>query len=154
MARLVGRITYIGAPPATLACRCLAASMEPIVSAEQARPVYVVEDDDAVRASVRLLLETVGYVVRDYASAEALLADDGTTDAACFLLDFQLGGMSGLDLLERMRAQGVRTPAIIVTANANLSDERYKRANVLAVLRKPAPAADLLDWVEKACAQT
>jgi two-component system response regulator FixJ len=83
-----------------------------------------------------------------------LLGDAAATDAACFLLDFQLGGMTGLELLERLRARGVQTPAIIITANASLSDRRYQRANVLAVLRKPAPAADLLHWIEKACAQS
>jgi two-component system, LuxR family, response regulator FixJ len=128
--------------------------MESIVSTETARPVCVVEDDDAVRASAKLLLEAVGYVVRDYASAEALLADAAATDAACFLFDFELGGMTGLELLEHLRARGVRTPAIILTANANHLDERYQRAKVLTVLRKPAPVADLLAWIEKACAQT
>ena len=127
--------------------------MEPILSPETARPIYVVEDDDAVRASAKLLLEAVGYVVRDYASAEALLADPAAPDAACLLLDFQLGGITGLDLLERLRARGVQTPAIILTANANHLDERYQRAKVLTVLRKPAPTAHLLAWIEKACSQ-
>jgi FixJ family two-component response regulator len=128
--------------------------MEPIVSAEDTSLICVVEDDEAVRASARMLLESAGYRVRDYVSGEALLADGAAMDAACFLLDFQLGGMTGLELLERLRARGVTTPVIIMTANANLSDARYSRANVLAVLRKPTPAADLLAWIEKACAQT
>ena len=128
--------------------------MEPIVSAEKARRICVVEDDDAVRASARLLLEAFGYVVRDYASAEALLADAAATDSACcFLLDFHLGGMTGLELLERLRARGVQTPAIILTANASHLNERYRRAKVLTVLRKPAPVAYLLAWIEKACSQ-
>ena len=124
------------------------------MSAETVRPVCVVEDDDAVRASSRLLLESEGYTVRDYASAAAFLADTAAMDAACLLLDFQLGGMTGLDLLERLRARGVRIPAIIMTANASLSDERYQRANVLAILRKPAPAAVLLDWIARACSRS
>jgi FixJ family two-component response regulator len=128
--------------------------MEPIMSAEKARPVCVVEDDDAVRASVRLLLEAVGYPVLDYASAEAFLADPTAQDAACLLLDYQLGSMTGLELLELLRARGVQTPAIIVSANTNHFDDRCARAKVLAVLRKPAPAADLLGWVEKACSRT
>ena len=123
------------------------------MSADEVRPICLVEDDDAVRASARMLLESVGYMVRDYASAEALLADAAAQEPACLLLDFHLGGMTGLELLERLWARGVRTPAIIVKANANLPDERCRRFNVLAVLRKPAPAADLLDWVEKACSR-
>jgi two-component system, LuxR family, response regulator FixJ len=127
--------------------------MESSVSAETIRLICVVEDDDAVRASARLLLESAGYTVRDYASAAAFLEDAAAMDAACLLLDFQLGGMTGLDLLEKLRARGIQTPAIIMTANAGLRDDRYQRANVLAILRKPAPAAVLLGWIAKACSQ-
>jgi FixJ family two-component response regulator len=125
--------------------------MEPIVSAEDTRRICVVEDDDDVRASARMLLEAAGYNVRDYASAEAMLEDAAAMNAACFLFDFQLGGMTGLELVERLRARGIQAPAILMTANANLSDAHYKRANVLVVLRKPTPAEELLDWIEKAC---
>ena len=121
------------------------------MSAEQACLICVVEDDDAVRASTRLLLEAMGYPVRDYASAEAVLADPAATTAGCFLMDYKLGGMTGLDLLERLRDRGVHTPAILVTATANHSEERSRRANLLTVLQKPVPAADLLAWIEKAC---
>ena len=128
--------------------------MEPTLSAETAHLICVVEDDDAVRASARLLLEGEGYAVRDYASAEAILADDAARDAACLLLDFQLGGITGLELLENLRVRGVSTPAIILTANASPPNARLQRANVLAVLRKPAPAPEMLDWIQKACSRT
>ena len=121
------------------------------MSAEQAFLICIVEDDDAVRASTRLLLETVGYPVRDYASAEAVLEDAAAAASACYLVDFQLGGMTGLDLLERLRDRGIHTPAILMTANANHSKERGSRANLLAALQKPVRAADLLAWIEKAC---
>jgi FixJ family two-component response regulator len=62
--------------------------MEPILSAGKAHQICLVEDDDAVRSSARLLLETMGYVVRDYLNAEAMLADAAALDAACLLLDF------------------------------------------------------------------
>jgi len=123
------------------------------MSAEKALPICVVEDDDAVRASTRLLLESAGYTVREYASAASFLKDAAAINAACLLFDYQLGGMTGLDLLELLRAHGVAAPAIIMTANAGLSEERCERANVLAVLRKPAPAAVLLDWIARACAR-
>ncbi len=124
------------------------------MSVEKARPICVVEDNNAVRTSTRLLLESAGYTVRDYASAEAFLRDAASMDAACFLFDFQLGGMSGLELLECVRALSVQTPTIIITAHAGLSGERCERANVLAILRKPTPASVLLEWIAKACAQS
>ena len=124
--------------------------MEPIMNAENVRPICLVENDDDVRASAKLLLESAGYAVRDYASAEAVLADAAAQDAACLLLDLQLGGMTGLELLERLRARGIQTPAILLTA----TDARYGAAKVLTVLRKPVAADELLGWIAKACAQT
>lgn len=121
------------------------------MSAEQACLICIVEDDDAVRASARLLLEAVGYTVREHASAETVLTDAAAMTAACFLTDYQLGGMTGLDLLERLRERGIRSPAILMTANTNHSAERCRRAGVLTVLQKPVPAEDLLAWIENAC---
>jgi FixJ family two-component response regulator len=128
--------------------------MEPNVNIEKARHVCVVDDDDAVRESTRLLLESAGYAVRDYASAEAFLADGDAPEAACLVLDFQMGGMTGLELVELLRARGIWTPAIIVTGNGSHFDDRYVRAKVLAVLRKPSSSDELLAWTEKACAQS
>jgi FixJ family two-component response regulator len=127
--------------------------MEPIMSTETARLICVVEDDDAVRASARLLLEAVGYPVRDFASGEALLADAAAAEAACFLLDFQLGSMTALEVLDQLRARGIEKPAIIVTANPDLASACRQHASVLVVMRKPAPATDLLGWIEKACSR-
>ena len=124
------------------------------MNAESVRPICLVENDDDVRASAKLLLESAGYAVRDYASAEAVLADAAAPDAACLLLDFQLGGMTGLELLERLRARGIQTPAVLLTATGNALDPRYRTAKVLTVLRKPVAADDLLGWIAKACAQT
>ena len=124
------------------------------MNAENVRPICLVENDDDVRASAKLLLESAGYAVRDYASAEAVLADAAAPDAACLLLDFQLGGMTGLELLERLQARGIQTPAILLTATSNAVDVRYRAAKVLTVLRKPVAAKELLGWIAKACAQT
>jgi FixJ family two-component response regulator len=120
------------------------------MSAERACLLCVVEDDDAVRASAKFLLEAVGYTVRDHASAETLLADAAAMTADVFVTDYQLGGMTGLDLVEQLRERGVRAPAILMTANANHLEERCKRAGVLTVLQKPVPAEELLAWIERA----
>lgn len=121
------------------------------MSAEQACVICVVDDDDAVRASAKCLLETMGYAVQEYASGEAVLADATAMTAHVILTDYQLGGMTGLDLLERLRERGNRARAILMTASATHSAERCRRADVLTVLRKPVPAEDLLAWIETAC---
>jgi FixJ family two-component response regulator len=111
--------------------------------------VCIVEDNDDVRDSLHLLLEAEGYAVAQYASAEAFLAaaDAGRYD--CLLFDHNLGGMTGLQLLEQLHMRGVRTPAILLTGVSNLPSIRL--ATVLVVLKKPQPAAILLEWVGKAC---
>jgi two-component system, LuxR family, response regulator FixJ len=122
------------------------------LSAEKARLVFIIEDDEAVRSSTRLLLETMHYEVGAFPSAEAFLQDLSGREAGCLLLDYHLGGMNGVDLLELLRGRGITTPAVILTANRNLSRERLSRVGVLAVLPKPPVTGDLLALIEKACA--
>jgi len=121
------------------------------VSVEQSRLVCVVEDDAEVRASARLLLESTGYRVADFANAEAFLRATDGRDAACLVFDLHMGGMTGLELLESLRSAGVQTPAIIVTASGDDLEERCARAGTLALLRKPPSASDMLGWIARAC---
>jgi FixJ family two-component response regulator len=114
--------------------------------------VCIVEDDADVRASVRLLLEVTGYRVAEFANAEAFLRATDGRDAACLVFDLYMGGMTGLDLLERLRSEGVQTPALIITADGSDLDARCARAGALALLHKPAAASEMLAWVAHACA--
>jgi len=111
--------------------------------------VLVVEDDDAVRHSTTTLLKALGYDARGFASAELFLADPGCEGADCLVLDHHLAGMSGLDLLEVLRARGVRTPAILVTGNGGHVMARAERACAAVVLRKPLSADLLSVWLER-----
>src|SRR5579871_5580970 len=99
--------------------------------------IYVVEDDEAVRGSTCLLLEVLGFTVRDFASAEDFLAATDGREAACLILDFHLPGITGLSLLEMLRAKGVETPAIVISADGNRVAKRAARAGAAAVLQKP-----------------
>jgi FixJ family two-component response regulator len=111
--------------------------------------ICIVEDDDAVRASTCLLLETAGYKALDFPSAEAFLAISDV-DASLLVLDLNLRGLNGLELLERLRGRGCQVPAVMVTANPASLDARYRKAGVLAVLGKPASSKLLLEWIAKA----
>ena len=113
------------------------------------RLVFIVEDDEAVRASTRALLEASGYTVRDYASAEQLLAVGNVAEAGCMVLDYNLPGMSGIELVESLRAQGNRTPAIIISSNGKQLIARAAKAEVAVVLRKPTAADALTQWLEQ-----
>ena len=109
--------------------------------------VFVVEDDEDVRASTRTLLEASGYVVREFASGEDVIAagDAGTAD--CIVLDHNLSGMSGLEMMRQLRSDGIRAPAIMVSGNGNSLVAAATRAGIAAVLRKPISAEALEQWL-------
>ncbi len=111
----------------------------------QNRTVCVVDDDEAVRDSMRALLESHGMIVRDYASARAFLADADDAPVECFLLDLHMPEMSGLDLLETLRLRHIETPVIVITGRSDVTlRERARRAGVLAFLDKPVDEDELI----------
>ncbi len=103
--------------------------------------IHVIEDNPALREAERILFEVVGWEVRDYASAEEFLAGPRPSGDACLLVDVMLPGMNGVALLELLRAEGLRVPAIMLTG-------RGDAATAVAALK--AGAADFIekpaDW--------
>jgi FixJ family two-component response regulator len=119
------------------------------VSDSGLRLVFVIDDDDGVRQSTRALLEASGFSVRTFANAEELLAAGTACEAGCIVLDYHLAGMTGIELIERLRAQGLQTPVIMVTANGTKLGLRAAHAGVTAVLRKPLAADGLEEWLHR-----
>ena len=115
----------------------------------QPRRIFVIEDDGEVRSSTRLFLEALGYAVVEFESAEALLTATDTGGADCLVLDYQLPGLSGLELLDALRARAIRAPAIIVSGNGFRMQGRAAELGVVAVLRKPLAADALSQWLEE-----
>lgn len=111
--------------------------------------VDIIDDDDAVRDSTKTLLESYGYQVRDHASAEHFL-NDPEAKSECLLVDQHMPGMTGIDLLEHLRAKGDQTPALMMTGRSDPSLEpRLKRIGV-TLLHKPVPEDQLVSWIEAA----
>ena len=114
------------------------------------RPVVaVVDDDDGVRDSLRFLLETAGYDVVAYDSAEAYLNDQAARPPACLVLDQHMPQITGVELLDLLRTRGVRLPIALITGSP--SDELARRANALGVARileKPLTDDSLLRFVQ------
>jgi len=79
--------------------------------------VAVVDDDDNVCRSFGRLLRAAGFHAITYASAESFLADGKRPQFGCLVLDIQLGGISGIELAERLAAVDQRTPVIFITAH-------------------------------------
>jgi FixJ family two-component response regulator len=115
------------------------------------RTICIVEDDEAVRDSLRALLETHRLEVTDFASPDALLAHGPLSGFDCFVVDFQMPGMNGLELVEALRKRGASQCAIVISAmRPSPSRERMDRAGVIAWLPKPVPEPDLLTWINRA----
>ncbi len=117
------------------------------MSDAQKHLVFIVEDDDEVRASTRTLLEASGYAVREFSSGEDVIASGDAATAGCIALDYNLSGMTGLDLIKQLRAEGVQTPAIMVSGNGKQLVEAAAKVGVAAVLRKPLSAEALVQWL-------
>lgn len=110
--------------------------------------VAVIDDDLAVRDSLKFLLEVTNHKVVAYSSAAAFLAD-GPAHPACIIVDQHMPGMTGLELASQMRAERIRTPILLMTGA--LSCEIIARAmqvGVEKVLDKPPTEDDLLRFVD------
>ncbi|AQQ37686.1 MULTISPECIES: response regulator transcription factor [Burkholderia] len=112
--------------------------------------VAIVDDDEAVRDGLALLLRTVGVPTRRYPDASAFLADADDVALGCVLLDIRMPGMSGLDALDELRARR-DLPVIVMTGHGNVDACRraFKRG-ALDFLRKPVDDDELIDTVQQA----
>lgn len=115
--------------------------------------VILVDDDPAVTHAMQFSFDLEGLDVRSYRDGESLLASGRMPDMGCLVLDHNLPGMDGLTLLERLRARGVRLPAILITTNPRaLLRDRAAAAGV-PIIEKPLLTDALLTSVHLALAR-
>jgi two-component system response regulator FixJ len=119
------------------------------------RVVHVVDDEDAVRRSLGLLLESADYEVQLYSGAQPLLAACGTDGQSlapgCLVLDVRMPEMDGLTLMAELAKRGVVVPVVVVTGHADVPlAVRAMRAGAVDFLEKPYTEERLLEAVEKA----
>jgi FixJ family two-component response regulator len=113
--------------------------------------ISVVDDDASVRVATDNLLSSHGYLVRTFTSAEEFLQSPHFDDCACVVADVQMPGLSGLDLLAHVRAQGYPLPVILITAFPEESIRASAlKAGAICFLAKPFAAPALIDCVETA----
>jgi two-component system, LuxR family, response regulator FixJ len=82
--------------------------------------VFVIDDEEAVRDSIRMMLERAGYNVRAFASAEQFLAAYDPSAAGCIVCDVRLGGQSGLDLQRELNRRRCALPVILITGHGDV----------------------------------
>ncbi|HEY0149309.1 MAG TPA: response regulator FixJ [Allosphingosinicella sp.] len=113
--------------------------------------VHVVDDDDAMRHSLLFLLECDGLEARAYESALAFLERLGSMERGCIVTDIRMPGMSGLELVAKLKQEGISDPVIVITGHGDvpLAVEAMK-AGVADFLEKPFDDQQLLSAVRRA----
>ncbi len=113
--------------------------------------VLLVDDDAAVRDSIKVLLELHGFKVVEFHAADALLADYAILPYSCLVADVEMPTIGGVELLGRLADDGKRLPAVLITGRI---DERVRRlaskAGAFALIEKPFDSAVLVDAVRRA----
>jgi FixJ family two-component response regulator len=113
--------------------------------------IAVIDDDESFRAALVDSLDSFGYGVRGFASAEDFVAADGEGACDCVITDIHMPGMSGLDLKQLLAVRDCRVPVIMITARAEPRlDVRVAASGAVCLLRKPFEASALIGCLERA----
>ncbi|MEV8469047.1 response regulator [Fluviibacterium sp. DFM31] len=113
-------------------------------------PVYLVDDDAAVREALCLLLSTVGIHATGFASPQAFLQALPSLAPGCLVLDIRMPAISGLKLQEQLRAARVDWPTVVISGHGDIEAcRRAFRNGALDFLSKPVDEQDLIDAVQK-----
>jgi two-component system response regulator FixJ len=116
--------------------------------------VYVVDDDDGVRASIRLLLKSVGIAATPMASAQEFLAAYDPAQPGCLVLDIRMPGMSGLELQQQLNLRGAILPVLFITGHGDVPMAvDAMQHGAFDFLQKPFRDQELIDRVQKALAR-
>jgi len=104
----------------------------------KAKPVVLVIDDDpAVRSSLKFALEIEGFSVRLYPTGAELLDEKDMPENGCLVTDYHLPGMNGLDLLARLRERNILLPAILITTHPSATIRNQGALAGVLLLEKP-----------------
>ena len=122
-------------------------TMSPAPSAEESI-VFVIDDDPLVRGALSSLFRSVGLRVEVFESATELLQQQLPNVPSCLVLDIRLPRVSGLDLQAELRASGVMTPIIFITAHGDIPmSVKAMKAGAIDFLPKPFREQEMLDAV-------
>ncbi len=113
--------------------------------------IFVIDDDSAVRDSLRLLLETSGYRVASYASGRAFLEALPPRASGCVLVDVLMPDMGGFEVQQELKRRQVRLPVIVITGHGDVPlAVRAMKAGAADFIEKPYAEEALLAAVERA----
>jgi two-component system response regulator FixJ len=113
--------------------------------------VLIVDDDADVRDSLRALLESAGYAVREFDNAKKVLADPTISQGSCLIADIRMPDMDGLQLQEELNRRQIGLPVIVVTGHGDVPlAVRAMKAGAVDFLEKPFDGEIMLDTVQRA----
>ena len=113
--------------------------------------VFVVDDDPAIRQSLRWLIESVGLNVKVFSTAQEFLEGYDPSTPGCLVLDIRMPGMSGLDLQNELATRKIQVPIIIITGHAEVPVAvRALKAGAMDFIEKPFSDQLLLDRIRRA----
>ena len=113
--------------------------------------IAVIDDDESFRVALVESLSSLGYGSSGYACAEEYLGVIGRSSFNCVVSDIHMPGMSGLDLMKHLAAQGTTTPVVLITARSDANLEaKAAAAGAVCLLRKPFEINELIGCIEGA----
>lgn len=113
--------------------------------------VFIVDDDPAVRDSLKYMIESVGHVVEAYENARTMIDRARNPVSGCLVADLRLPGMSGLDMFDKLRELGVNLPTIVITGHGDVTAAvRAMKAGAIDFVEKPFSDQALLDRISTA----
>ena len=124
------------------------------MAATQPQLVYVIDDDEAVRDSIGMLLDSADLAHRCFASADDFLALHDGSQRGCLVLDIRMPGMTGLELQQRLAEIGSTLPIIFITGHGDVPMAvEAMRQGAFDFLRKPVDEANFIDRLRNALDQ-
>jgi RNA polymerase sigma factor (sigma-70 family) len=118
---------------------------------QQPPTVFVVDDDEGVRNSLRFLLKSVGLTARTLSSASEFLDTYQPSQAGCLVLDVRMPGMSGLELQQQLNVRGAPIPVIFITGHGDVPMAvEAMQHGAFDFLQKPFRDQDLIDRIQRA----
>ena len=113
--------------------------------------IFVVDDDDLVRASIQGMLKSVGLHSETFGTAQEFLRSERTDGPSCLVLDVRLPGVNGLDFQRQLVDAGIRIPIIFITGHGDIPmSVKAMKSGAVEFLTKPFRDQDLLDAIQQA----
>lgn len=121
---------------------------------DQPATIFVVDDDEGVRNSLKFLLKSVGLATRAFASADEFLAAYRPDQPGCMVLDVRMPGMSGLELQQQLNLRGAVVPVIFITGHGDVPMAvEAMQQGAFDCLQKPFRDQELIDRIQRALEQ-